>query len=231
MQELKLTIRAAISQVKVPNKAVNADSRLTNKYIFSLLRKHRDFLIKQIDSKFQLLKLGYLFQTWKCVDLIESPTIDECCGLKTSCTIYRTKKKLPYIMVASWGPVLRKVSSLDGFTEFFLTTPAEWNRRQEDTNSKYDKNLYYYWSDGYLYFPNISWKKVKIEALFEEDIEKYNECCEKVDPCKTFLDSTFRIPKELMKPCLDLVNMEVINEYQRLQPDENQIDKDNNRKQ
>lgn len=175
------------------------------------------------------MKLGYLFQTWKCVELIPVPTIEECCGLKTNCTVYRTKKKLPYIIAGSWGPIFRKVSSLDGFTEFTYIPIAEWNRRQEDTNNKYNKTLYYFWSDGYLYFPNVQWKKIKIEALFEEDIEKYNDCCEEIDPCKTFLDNTFRIPKELMKACIDLTNMEVLKEYQAL-PDENQTDKNNQRK-
>lgn len=175
------------------------------------------------------MKLAYLFQIWKCVDLIPSPTIDECCGIKTNCTIYRTKKRLPYIVSASWGPIFRRISSLDGFTTFTIINIEEWNRRQEDTNNKYNKTLYCFWSDGYLYFPNVEWKKIKVEALFEEDIEKYNGCCEEVDPCKTFLDNTFRIPKELMKPCIDLVNTELINEYQRIQMDE-QIDKNSTRK-
>lgn len=220
-----------ISQIKTPHKLVNSDSRVTNRYILSLLRKQRDMFIKQIDSKFQLMKLGYLFQTWKCVDLIPIPTIDECCDIKTDCTIYRTKKKLPYLIVASWGPVIRKVSSLDGFTEFFFITPTEWNRKQEDTNHKYDKTLYYWWSGGYLYFPNIEWKKIKIEALFEFDIDKENSCCEKVDLCKTLLDNTFRIPKELLAVCVDNVNKEMLGYYDRLQPDDDQPDKSNNRKQ
>lgn len=227
--QLNLTVRQAISQVKIPNKAVNTDSRLTNKYIYSLLRKHRDLLIKQIDSKFQLMKLGYLYQVWKCADLIPAPTIEECYGIKTNCTIFRTRNKLPYTLVASWGPVIRKVSSIDGSTEVVPITPAEWNRIQEDTNTKYDKNYYYYWSEGYLYFPNLEWKKVKVEALFEEDIDKYNECCEEYNPCKTILDSTFRIPKEVLAVCIDNVNKEILGEYQRV-PDDNKIDKNDTRK-
>jgi len=215
--------------VKIPNKAVNSDSRLTNKYIFSVLRANRDTLIKQVDSKFQLMKLGYLFQTWKCVELIPVSTVDECCNIKTNCTIYRTKHKLPYVITASWGPIFRKVSSIDGFTEFMYINTSEWNRRQEDTNNKYNKTLYYFWSDGYLYFPNIEWKKVKIEALFEEDIEKFNDCDEDAEQCKTFLDNTFRIPKELFKACLDMTNMALMNEYQRIQSDE-EMNKNENRK-
>lgn len=216
--------------MKIPNKAVNADSRLTNKYIFSLLRKHRDLLIKQVDNKFQLMKLGYLFQTWRCADLEPISTIDECCDFSSDCTIYRTKKKLPYTLVASWGPIFRKVSSIDGYTELSSITSAEWNRKSEDTNTKYNKSLYYWWSGGYLYFPNVKWKSVKIEGLFEFDIDKENSCCEKYDPCKSFLDNKFRIPKELLAVCIDNVNKEMLGYYDRIQPDENNIDKNNNKK-
>lgn len=226
-----LTIRTAISQVKTPNKLVNADSRVTNRYIFSLLRKHRDLLVKQVDNKFQLMKLGYLFQPWKCAELEEVPTIDDCCNVESDCVIYRTKKKLPHMIVASWGPIFRKVSSLDGFTEFYPITLAEWNRKQEDTNKKYDKTLYYWWSEGRLYFPNIEWKKVRIEAFFEFDIDKDNSCCEEYDPCKSILDNRFRIPNELLAVCIDNVNKEMLGYYDRIQPDDNNIDKNNNNKQ
>lgn len=227
---MSLTVRQVISQIKTPNKFVNADSRVTNKYIYSLLRKHRDVLIKQLDSKFQLMKLGYLYQIWKCVDLIPTPTVDECCGIKSNCTIYRTRKKLPYTLVASWGPIIRTVSSLDGFTEFIPITPTEWNRIQQDANSKWDKAVYYFWSEGYLYFPNIEWKKVQVEAFFEEDIDRYNECCDEVDHCKSFLDNKFRIPKEVLAICVENVNKEIMGEYDRIQPDDNKINKDNNKK-
>lgn len=202
---------------------------MTNKYVFSVLRSNRDLLLKQVDSKFQLMKLGYLFQVLKCVDLVPVSTIDECCGIKTNCTIYRTKNKLPHVITASWGPIFRMVSSLDGFTDFYYITVPEWNRRQEDPINKYDKQLYYIWSDGYLFFPNIEWKKIKIEALFEEDIEKYNDCEGDYDHCKSFLDNTFRIPKELFKACLDMTNMSIMNEYQRI-PDDQQPDKNETRK-
>lgn len=194
------------------------------------MRANRDMLLKQVDSKFQLMKLGYLFQAWKCVELIAVSTIDECCGIKSNCTIYRTKLKLPYVIAGSWGPIFRKVSSVDSYTDFTYINTSEWNRRQEDTNNKYNKTLYYIWSDGYVYFPNITWKKIKIEALFEEDIEKYNDCDDDHDECKTFLDNTFRIPKELFKVCLNMTNADIMNEYQRIQPDDEQIDKNVNKK-
>lgn len=176
------------------------------------------------------MKLDYLFQTWKCVELQEVSTIDECCNVNTSCTIFRTKEKLPPTVTASWGPIIKRINPIDGFTDLMQITSTQWNRKLEDTNSKFDKELYYFWQNGYIYFPNIHWKKVRIEAYFEEDILKYNKCEDEDTDCKTMLDNEFRIPKELLAPCIQLVQQEVYNFYERGTPDDTQPDKNNNRK-
>lgn len=227
-----LTLREVISQVKIPNKFVNADSKITNKFIYSLLKKHRDTLVRQLDGKFEIYKLSYLFQTWQCVDLIAAPTVDECCGVKTDGIVYRTKLKIPKALTGADGPILGRVTSLDGSVDIFGITPLEWNRKLENTNSKYDKSLYYFYNNGYLYFPNLKWKKIEVQAYFEDDIKKDNVCCgeDPEDKCKTFLDTEFRIPKHLLAACVGLTNEEIFNLYQRLQGEDEQIDKNTNRK-
>lgn len=228
---MNLTIRETLSQVKVPSKAINSDSRLTNKYIYTLLKKYRDQLVKTVDSKFQLMKLDYLFQTWSCVDLEEVPSIDPCCNVGTECTIFRTKQKLPPCVTASWGPIIKRVTPIDGFTDLMQITSTQWNRKLDDTNSKYDKELYYFFQNDRIYFPNITWKKIRIEAYFEEDINKHNKCeAEELNPCKSYLDNKFRIPKELLGPCVQMVQQEIYNFYERGTPDDDQPDKSNNRK-
>lgn len=228
---MNVTVRETLSHIKVPNKAINADTRLTNKYIYTLCKKYRDQLVKTVDSKFQLMKLDYLFQTWKCVELVEVSSIDECCNIGTECTIYRTKNKLPACVTASWGPIIKRISAIDGFTDISQIRATDWNRKLEDTNFKLDKDLYYFFQDDYIYFPNLKWKKIRIEGYFEEDIMKHNKCDNKEqDPCKSFLDNQFRIPKELFAPCISLVQQEVYNFYERGAPDDTQPDKNNNRK-
>lgn len=231
---MNVSIREAISQLKTANKAVNSDSRLTNKFLYSLISKHRDYLIKETQNKFKLLRLNYLFQPYRCVNLISVSKADDCCtGIKGDCRIYRTKKKLPALMLASDGPIIRRVTSIDGGMEIFEITPMEWNRKQEDTNSKYDKNFYYFWDSGYLYFPNLHWKKIHIEAFFIQkvkDIDCDEDCKDDEVDCESFLDQEFRIPQDLLARCIDAANIELLQYYHRTLPDDNQMDKNNARK-
>jgi len=228
---MSLTLREIISQVKNTNKFVNADNKITNKYIYSLLKKHRDYLIKQLDGKFELIRLRYLFQTLSCVDLIPAPTINECCGVKSPWTIYRTKEKLPTLVNSVMGPLFRRVTSIDGTEDLTEITPFEWNRKIEDTNFKYNKYYYYFYSDGYLYFPNIQWKKIKIEGYFDDDIEDINCACEDTEiGCTSMLDKEFRIPEYILTLCIDNVNKELFNYYQRIPQDDDDINKNTNRK-
>lgn len=228
---MSLTLREIISQVKNTNKFVNADSKITNKYIYSLLKKHRDYLIKQLDGKFELIRLRYLFQTLNCVELIPTPTINECCGVKSPWTIYRTKEKLPIMVNSTMGPLFRRVSNIDGTEELTEITPFEWNRKIEDTNFKYNKYHYYFFNDGYLYFPNIEWKKIKIEGYFDDDVEDINcECFNEEKSCKSMLDTEFRIPEYILTLCIDNVNKELFNYYQRIPLEDDDINKNTNRK-
>lgn len=225
---MNANLREVLSQVKVPNKGVNADSRITGRYIYSLLKKHRDWLLKQIDSKYYLYNLSYLFQTIKCVDVIPVPTIDECCGIKSACKIYRTKERLPDILNSYYGPIIRKVTSIDNSTRMQNTTALEWNRKTENPDMiNFDKSSYYYWEDGYLYLPNANWKKVKVEAYFNDDVSRFDKCTPE-NACISILDKPFRLPNDLMAQCVENVNKELMI-YQQI-PDDVQNDKNPNRK-
>lgn len=219
------SLREVISQIRVPNKAVNADTKITSRYIYSLLKKHRDHLINQVDSKFYLYKLNELFQIKRCVKVIPVPTIDECCNVKTNCKIYRTKDKLPGIINSYGGPIIRRVTSIDGSTEILGISDFEWNRKLENPDSKYDKGKYYYWKDGYLYFPNMNWKKVEIEAYFFEDAVVE---CDESDKCTSLLDKPFRIPSKLLAQCIQNVFNDLVP-YHNI-PDDNEMNKNNTRR-
>lgn len=228
---MNLTLREVISQIKTTNKFINADSRITNKFIYSLLKKHRDYLVKQLDGRYQLMKLRYLFQTLDCVELIPTPTIHECCGVKSPWTIYRTKEKLPDLVNASIGPVFGRVTNIDGTEEISEITPGEWNRKVIDTNFKYNNYKYYFYNEGYLYFPNLEWKKVLIEGYFDDDVDHHNCLCgERKEHCVSMLDKQFRIPRHILAVCIENVNKELFSYYQRIPLEDEDINKNVNRK-
>jgi hypothetical protein len=137
------------------------------------------------------------------------------------------------MVLASDGPIIRRVTSIDGGVDLFEITPMEWNRKQEDTNNKYDKTLYYFWDDGYLYFPNLNWRKIYIEAFFKNKLKSEcdsEDCGQQEVDCTPFLDEEFRIPQDLLARCVDAANKELLQYYFQTLPDENQPDKNNARK-
>ena len=62
------------------------------------------------------------------------------------------------------------------------------------TTFKYNKNKYYWYLDGYLYFPNIDWDAVSVEGLFDDSIQLY--VCDG-DVCKSRQDEKTSFPEYL----------------------------------
>ena len=160
-----MTIREAIHRVKRLFREINSDSRLSDRTVYSLLSNHSKWLIYRESEKFTLLKLDKLFQPLNCIDVIEAPLIDPCCGIRNQCTIFRTKDKLPDMFEDSYGGIIRSVTAIDNQTSLTLIKPSEWERKQKNPwINKDKKNSFYFYSDGHLYFPNGFWKKVNLSS-------------------------------------------------------------------
>lgn len=215
-----MTIREAIHRVKRLFREINSDSRLSDRTVYSLLSNHSKWLIYRESEKFKLLKLDKLFQPLNCIDVIEAPLIDPCCGIRNQCTIFRTKDKLPDMFEDSYGGIIRSVTAIDNQTSLTLIKPSEWERKQKNPwINKDKKNSFYFYSDGHLYFPNGSWKKVNISAIFKDDISEIdncNKCSDLLPKCKRYLDKSFIIPEYLESQMFDLVLKDLSNTYTRI---------------
>ena len=212
--------RELISQVKNQLRMVNADYKISNKFIWLIIDKHVRWLIKREGEKMRLVKNQFLFQTLKCVEVEEAPAIDDCCGIRSRCTVHRTKYKLPKLYEDGYGVVIKSVYTLDGSQEFQPISIQQYIRKLENPNSKYDKALYYYYNNGWLYFPKSKIKMVMVKGYFEEDIAKYNHCDNNdIDPCKTKLDEQLNLPDYLLGELLEHVVKDLIVTRQ-VQPDE-----------
>lgn len=213
-----------ISQVRNQLKIVNADYRLTNKFIWSIIDKHMRWLIKRDVDKLRLIKNDFLFQTLRCVEVEEAPAIDDCCGIKSICTVFRTKEKIPKLYEGSDGVVIKAVYSLDGSTEYQPISVQQYTRKLSNPYSKYDKSDYYYYNNGWLYFPKKRVRMVMVKGYFEEDIDIYNDCQDiEIDPCKSKLDEKFNLPDYLLGELMQHV-LKDISMNRQIQ-DDTQIDK------
>jgi hypothetical protein len=190
------TIGEAISRVRNTLKAVKEDPFLTDRTIYFSIIKYATSLIKREDNQDRLMKISSLFTTLPYVELIEVDKVQaQCIGITSGCVIKRTKERLPDIMNGMYGPVIRTVSSIDSTFQLFRTEPGTYVSMTKSTSFKYNQQHYFWYLDGYLYFPDIEWDAVKVEAMFEGDTSAYS--CDEEDQCLIKQAQNFSIPEYL----------------------------------
>ena len=195
------TIAEAISRIRTSIKAVKEDSFLTDRTIYFSISKYAKTLIKREDNQFKLMKMSQIFKVLPYVELINVDKVEAgCIGVYSECFFKRSKDKLPNILDGMFGPIIRTVSSIDGSIEMFRTEPGTWSSITKSTTFKYNKRFYFWIIDGYIYCPNVDWEAIKIEAIFENDIEN----C-KTNDCLLIQDQAFNIPEYIFSEVEQLV--------------------------
>ena len=188
-------------------KATNQDAFITDRLLYSVILKHAKFFIKRMDDANKLLRYQSLFEPL-CVDLIEVSPMEACCpGIKTCCVFMRSKDKLPELFEGARGPVFRTVSSVDGSQIIQRIYPIDFTRISNTTNFKYNKTKYFWFLDGYAYFPNIEWDSVRMEVLPIDGIEMFKPCG---DPCQSKQDEPTAIPEALFMEIEQNVKQELL---------------------
>lgn len=187
------TIGEAISRVRNTLKAVKEDPFLTDRTIYFLLTKYGQTLLKREDNQFRLMKISSIFQVLPYIELIDVDKVEAgCIGIFSGCYFKRSKEKLPTILDGAMGPIIRTTSSIDGSIEMFRTDPGTWVSMTKTTTYKYNKNKYFWYLNGYLYAPNVDWEAVRMEAIFEGQV---NTC--DTDDCLIKQDQPLPFPEYL----------------------------------
>lgn len=231
MSTLFKTRGELISDVRTTLKENNVDSGLNDRQVWAKIKKHTNWLLSREVNKLKIMKYDTIFQTLKCVEVIDAPVIDDCCGVKSKCFVRRTKLKLPTMLESEDGVIIKSVFTIDGSQEFSPIKVSEYMRKLENPDSKYDKSLYYYFNNGYLYFPNNrDIKMVMVKALFEDDVVSNCDggCDDYYDCSKPLYEMSFRFPPKLEGEIMSHVYQE-FGLYKQIIADE-QIDKNENRK-
>ena len=190
------TIGETISRVRNTLKAVKEDAFLTDRTIYFSLLKYGKTLLKREDNQNRLMKMSSLFHILPYVELIDIDKIEaDCVGIASGCTIKRTKNKLPTIFDGMFGPILRTVSSIDSSIKLFRTESSIYVSMTKTSTYKYNKKIYFWYLDGYLYIPNVDWDAIKIEAIFEGATGEF--MCEPNDECTLRQEQQFALPEYL----------------------------------
>jgi hypothetical protein len=197
------TIGETISRVRNTIKGVKEDAFLTDRFLYSLILKYANVVIRRQDNEAKIMRIQSLFEVLPCVNLIEVSKIDACCaGIETDCTIMRTKDPLPEPMEGAEGPLIRSVTSIDGSVILINTNPTTYAIMTGQPNFKYNKAQYYWYLEKHLYFPNIEWDAVKVDGIFSESTKVYH--CD-VDKCTPRQEDRLTIPDFLFAEVEQLV--------------------------
>lgn len=194
---MTITIGEWISQIRNQTKVVNPDNRyISNRLVFSLIKKHTALFIYREDANMKISRIRFIYSVLPYVELVDVDRIDAGCkGIKSGCTIKRTKNKLPPLLKGYYTPLMGEVSSIDGQDIFNLTTPSQYVNKANSPDFKYNTAKYYWIISDYAYFPNIIWDAVKMEVVL--DSEALDDCGE-IDPCAFALNMEFGVPPYLM---------------------------------
>ena len=191
-----VTIGEVLSRVRNQLKAVKQDAFITDRFLYSMVMKHAKMLIRRQDIQNKIMKFNSVFQTLNFVELIDIDRAESKCHcIDTGCTFKRTKVKLPDTMEGHFGPILRSVTSIDLTEQIFPIFAAQFEKIVKQKTHKYNKTKYYWYSEGYLYFPNLQWDAVRVEGIFEGDVSSYN--CDNTDDCIFIQNKPFSIPEYL----------------------------------
>jgi hypothetical protein len=118
------------------------------------------------------MKISSIFQVLPYLELIDVDKVEAgCIGIYSGCYFKRSKEKLPTILNGTFGPIIRTVSSIDGTIELFRTDPGTWVSMTKSTTFKYNRSIYFWYLDGYLYIPNVDWDAIRMEAIFEGQVD------------------------------------------------------------
>jgi len=183
------------SRLRGQVKAIRQDSFLTDRFLYSLFKKHAALSIKRLDEKKRLTAFASIFESLDFVKLTEIDKVEASqCGVapKSYSTIRRTCLPIPVFTEGIYGPMIRSISSLDGSELLKLTTPDEYNYLSKSKNFKYNKQKYAWFINDYLYFPNIDWPAVRIEAMVEEDITPFK--CDYDQKCQPRQCHSLNVP-------------------------------------
>ena len=207
------TIGEAITRVRAALKAVKEDAFLTDRNIYFAVLKYGKTLLKREDNQNRLMKMSSLFTYLPYIELIDVDKVEAgCTGVYSECYIKRSKERIPQLFDGMFGPVIRTASSIDSSIKMYRTEPGTFVSITKSTNYKYNKKVYFWYLNGYIYVPNVDWDAMKLEGIFEGD--KRDFLCPAPDDCLIRQDFQLPFPEYLFSEIEQYVIKELSNAMQ-----------------
>jgi hypothetical protein len=206
------TISEVISRIRNQIKAEVQDAFVTDRYVYSLINKFAQLYMRRQDVSNKLMRFNSVWKVLPYIELIEVDKIEaECVGVYSGCTFMRTKDKLPKMIEGYWGPLIRSVTSIDGSTSLQPTYPSTYVSMTRTSTFRYNTTRYFWYLNGYLYVPNVTWNAIRLEGVFDSDISDW--LCDQKDKCIPRYEQQMNIPEAMFAEIEQQVLATMINTF------------------
>lgn len=222
------TLRYLVSSVRGMHRMIATDVLATDRMIAAEIKTNAFLLLKREANLRKLWATDTIFTTIPCLEMKEV-SIAECCDYTDDCTIARSVYKLPRIAEGNYQYVIQGVYSINALG-------GKGKKLIETTVNRYTNSLklplikkqeYFFITNDYLYVTNPLVEKVRLVALFTEDIPNdilYSDCdCgefSSVDEiCKNPLDKPFFLPSYLEQQVLEMTSKKLLQTYYNTKQD------------
>ena len=222
------TMRNIISDVRGMHRILSTDAMITDRVIASEVINSSLLLIKRETNLRKLWATDTIFTTIPCLEMEEVP-LSECCEYHSEEFISRSKTKIPKITEGNYQYVIQGVYSINALGGKGTTIKGiSVNRYINLLKLKNIRSEAYYWiSNDYLYCTNPDVGKLRLVALFEQNVPNYImfpecHCGDRPDLkeyCKNPLDKEFYLPGYLKKQVLELTAKSLRETYFNVQQD------------
>lgn len=178
-----MTAGEVISHVRHMAKEVTGESILTNRFIWSLIMSNYKLLLERDKGSIIYHDVFNIIR--------EEP--EELLDCEFSCVPIGSRVwriKTPHVISVKGGPIIKRVSSEDGFLQFRIVSPAAYATKR---NLKGNKTKYAFYMDGYIYLQEYL-PCVTVEYLGEFSL---SGC--------SYLESKISIPDHLLEPTYRMV--------------------------
>lgn len=193
----ELLIGDVCSRLRGLIKEVRQDGFLTDKFLYSIFKKHASVVIKRLDEKKSMMAMNSVYETLDWVELIECDKVEAgCMGIKSYSTFMKTKEAIPVFTEGKWGPMVRSITSLDGSVIFKLTTHDQYNAVSNSQSFRFNTTQYAWYLNDRMYIAikpgKIGYPAVRIEGMFDDDISNFK--CNYDDKCKPRQEQSLNVP-------------------------------------
>jgi hypothetical protein len=174
------------------------DTQYNISHIAHFLNVARALFTEQKADKYRFIS-EQSFQSL-CVPL-EKGSLHNCCDITdTTCTLLKSKTKLPKFLNTRWGD-FAKVMTLSG--EIISKTTITQNRYSKYSLNRKTPKTGWFIHDGYLYIlNNTNLDTVLLNSLFDNpsSVDELNCASSQTTECKDIYDYTYPIDPDLIDP-------------------------------